>query len=61
MKFGREISRPAGLQFVAKTWRSTAPVTGWLDKHVGASVLPTDGRRRRAEHNSEPENELRLW
>jgi uncharacterized protein (TIGR02453 family) len=46
LKFGRGISRSGGLQFVAKTWRATAPVTGWLDKHVGASVLPADGRRR---------------
>jgi uncharacterized protein (TIGR02453 family) len=46
LKFGRGISRPAGLQFMAKTWRSTAPVSGWLDKRVGSSVLPTDGRGR---------------
>jgi uncharacterized protein (TIGR02453 family) len=47
LKFGRGISPSAGLQFVAKTWRAAAPVTGWLDKHVGASTLPGDGRRRR--------------
>jgi uncharacterized protein (TIGR02453 family) len=46
LKFGRGISRSRGLQFVARSWRSTAPVTAWLDKHVGASVLPADARRR---------------
>jgi uncharacterized protein (TIGR02453 family) len=46
LEFGRGISGPAGLQFVAKTWRATAPVTGWLDRHVGASTLPGDARRR---------------
>jgi uncharacterized protein (TIGR02453 family) len=44
LKFGRGISRGAGLQFVAKTWRATAPVTGWLDRHVGASTLLADSR-----------------
>jgi uncharacterized protein (TIGR02453 family) len=46
LKFGKGISRSAGLQFVAKTWRASAPVTGWLDKHVGASALAADARRR---------------
>jgi uncharacterized protein (TIGR02453 family) len=46
LKFGRGISRSAGMPFVAKTWRASAPVTGWLDRHVGASTLPTDTRRR---------------
>jgi uncharacterized protein (TIGR02453 family) len=45
-KFGRGISRAAGPQFVAKTWRAGAPVTGWLDRHVGASTLPAESRRR---------------
>jgi uncharacterized protein (TIGR02453 family) len=36
LEFGRGIDRTAGLQFVAKTWRAAAPVTGWLDEHVGA-------------------------
>jgi uncharacterized protein (TIGR02453 family) len=48
LKSGRGISRTDGLQFVRKTWRAAAPVTGWLDEHVGASTTPTDrGRRRR--------------
>jgi uncharacterized protein (TIGR02453 family) len=40
LKFGKGIGRRNGLQFVTKTWRSAAPVTGWLDVHVGASKLP---------------------
>lgn len=42
------IGRTDGLRFVAKTWRAAAPVTGWLDQHVGASALPVEraGRRR---------------
>jgi uncharacterized protein (TIGR02453 family) len=47
LKSGRGISRADGLQFVTKTWRATAPVTGWLDRHVGASTLPPDTRGRR--------------
>jgi uncharacterized protein (TIGR02453 family) len=49
LKAGRGITREDGLQFVAKTWRAAAPVTGWLDHHVGASALPVEprgGRRR---------------
>jgi uncharacterized protein (TIGR02453 family) len=47
-KFGRGIGREAGLRFVADTWRAAAPVTRWLEEHVGASSLPADrGRRRR--------------
>jgi uncharacterized protein (TIGR02453 family) len=44
----RGISRNEGLKFVTKTWRAAAPVTGWLDQHVGASTLPVEraGRRR---------------
>jgi uncharacterized protein (TIGR02453 family) len=47
-QFGRGIARSDGLQFVTKTWRAAAPVTGWLDRHVGASTLPVEraGRRR---------------
>jgi len=42
------ISRADALRFVTRTWRAAAPVTGWLDEHVGASALPPDrGRRRR--------------
>lgn len=53
LKFGRGISRTEGLQFVTKTWRGAAPVTRWLDEHVGTSTLPTDrGRRGRAQGRS---------
>jgi uncharacterized protein (TIGR02453 family) len=45
LKSGRGISRTDGLQFVTRTWRSAAPVTGWLDEHVGASTIPTDRGR----------------
>ncbi len=42
------IGRTDALRFVTRTWRDAAPVTGWLDDHVGASTLPADrGRRRR--------------
>jgi uncharacterized protein (TIGR02453 family) len=47
LKFGRGISRDAGLGFVAETWRAAAPVTGWLDEHVGPSTMPADRRPRR--------------
>ena len=49
LKFGRGIGRADGLEFVTKTWRSAAPVTGWLDREVGATTLeiqPRGGRRR---------------
>jgi uncharacterized protein (TIGR02453 family) len=46
LKFGRGIDRTVGLQFVTHTWRAAAPVTGWLDQHVGASSLPIDRPRR---------------
>jgi uncharacterized protein (TIGR02453 family) len=48
LQFGRGISRSGGVQFVTKTWRAAAPVTGWLDEHVGASAGPVEraGRRR---------------
>jgi uncharacterized protein (TIGR02453 family) len=45
LKSERGISRTDGLQFVSKTWRAAAPVTGWLDRHVGASTMPRDRRR----------------
>lgn len=37
------------LAFVSGTWRAAAPVTGWLDEHVGLSAEPppTRGRGRR--------------
>jgi uncharacterized protein (TIGR02453 family) len=48
LKFGRGISRTEGLQFITETWRATAPVTGWLDEHIGTSTAPMDrGPRRR--------------
>jgi uncharacterized protein (TIGR02453 family) len=47
-RLGRRISRDAGLRFVADTWRAAAPVTGWLDQHVGPTMLPAErGRRSR--------------
>jgi uncharacterized protein (TIGR02453 family) len=46
LKFGRGISRSDGLQFVTRTWRAAAPVTGWLDEHVGASAIETSPARR---------------
>ena len=47
LKFGGGISRTDALQFATKTWRAAAPVTGWLDEHVGASTMPMDRTRRR--------------
>jgi uncharacterized protein (TIGR02453 family) len=44
---GRGIGRDDGLGFVTQTWRAAAPVTGWLDRHVGASELPANPRPRR--------------
>ena len=46
-EFAGGISRSDGLRFVTRTWRAAAPVTGWLDKHVGASALPADRPRQR--------------
>ncbi|HTP18354.1 MAG TPA: DUF2461 domain-containing protein [Solirubrobacteraceae bacterium] len=46
LKFGRGIGRDQGIGFVADTWRAAAPVTGWLDEHVGPSTLSVDRRRR---------------
>jgi uncharacterized protein (TIGR02453 family) len=45
--FGGGISRTDGLRFVTRTWRAAAPVTGWLDEHVGASELPVERPARR--------------
>lgn len=36
LDFGAGIPRADGLRFVTRTWRSAAPVTGWLDANVGA-------------------------
>jgi hypothetical protein len=47
LNFARGISRDSGLEFVAKTWRAAAPVTGWLDQHVGATTLPVERIRSR--------------
>jgi uncharacterized protein (TIGR02453 family) len=47
LKFERGIRRTDGLQFVSKTWRAAAPVTSWLDAHVGASTMPMDRSRTR--------------
>jgi uncharacterized protein (TIGR02453 family) len=47
MKSGRGVSRDAGLKFVTSTWQASAPVTAWLDEHVGPSALPLDRRGRR--------------
>jgi uncharacterized protein (TIGR02453 family) len=48
LPFGRGIGRSMGLEFVDRTWRAAAPVTGWLDAHVGASEIPMErGPRRR--------------
>jgi uncharacterized protein (TIGR02453 family) len=42
------IAREHALGFVSGTWRAAAPVTAWLDAHVGATTLELDrGRRRR--------------
>lgn len=40
LPFRRGIGRADGLRFVTSSWRAAAPVTGWLDEHVGASELP---------------------
>jgi uncharacterized protein (TIGR02453 family) len=48
LAFGRGIGRDDGLAFVAGTWRAAAPVTGWLDREVGATTLEMQrGRGRR--------------
>jgi uncharacterized protein (TIGR02453 family) len=44
--FEEGIARAEGLRFVTRTWRAAAPVTAWLDEHVGASALPRDSHRR---------------
>jgi uncharacterized protein (TIGR02453 family) len=47
LRFGRGISRTDGLQFVTKTWRAASPVTGWLDRQVGATTLEISRPARR--------------
>jgi uncharacterized protein (DUF2461 family) len=34
------LGREAALGHVAGTWRAAAPITAWLDAHVGRSALP---------------------
>jgi hypothetical protein len=34
------IDRDAALEHVAGTWRAAAPLTTWLDEHVGPSTMP---------------------
>lgn len=41
------ISRADGLRFVARAWRAAAPLTGWLDEHVGSTTMAADSRYRR--------------
>ncbi len=43
---GDGIGRADGLRFVTRTWRAAAPVTGWLDEHVGPSALSAARRAR---------------
>jgi uncharacterized protein (TIGR02453 family) len=43
----RGIGRADALRFVTRTWRAAAPVTGWLDEHVGSTTMPVDSRYRR--------------
>jgi uncharacterized protein (TIGR02453 family) len=45
LELRRGIERSEGLKFVAQTWRAAAPVTRWLDEHVGPTTAPD---RRRA-------------
>ena len=41
------IAAGEALTFVAGTWEAAAPVSGWLEQHVGASTAPEGGRRGR--------------
>ncbi len=47
LRADRGIGRTDALEFVGTTWRAAAPVTGWLDEHVGASTIATDPWHRR--------------
>jgi hypothetical protein len=42
LELGHGISRTDGLRFVDTVWRNAAPVTAWLDEHLGPSVMPVD-------------------
>lgn len=49
------IGRDAVLDNVAGTWRTAAPLTSWLDEHVGPSTLVPRGRwRPRPAHPVDP-------
>ena len=54
LTFGRGINRTDGLQFVTRTWRAAAPVTGWLDREVGATTLEIARPGRRTSDRSRP-------
>ncbi len=54
LTFGRGINRTDGLQFVTRTWRAAAPVTGWLDREVGATTLEIARPGRRTSDRSQP-------
>jgi uncharacterized protein (TIGR02453 family) len=41
------IKRDKALEHVSATWRAAAPVTRWLDQHVGPSTIAIDPTRRR--------------
>ena len=41
------IGRDAALEHVGGAWRAAAPLTAWLDEHVGPSTLAPDPRRGR--------------
>ncbi len=47
LKFGRGIGRNEAMQFVTRTWRAAAPVTGWLAREVGATTLEVARPARR--------------
>ena len=44
---GRDRARRRARARRAETWRAAAPMTAWLDEHVGPSTLPADPRRGR--------------
>jgi uncharacterized protein (TIGR02453 family) len=44
---GAGIGRDEALGHVAGAWRAAAPVSAWLDAHVGPSAAPAEGRDRR--------------
>jgi uncharacterized protein (TIGR02453 family) len=43
----RGIRRAEALEHVGGAWRAAAAMNDWLDRHVGASELPAEGRGRR--------------